>query len=87
MPKDGTSARAVKKSGGGVVVVPESSQDLAAAIISLYRNPVLTKKLGEKARKFAVEHYSFEQALMAYEAIFDGLIARKLAHILPVIEK
>ena len=87
VPASGTAARAIRQSGGGVVVAPESPQDLAAAIMNLYSNPVLTTKLGEKARKFAVERYSFEQALTAYEAVFSQAVSRKVPGILPAIDK
>ncbi|NJM18053.1 MAG: glycosyltransferase family 4 protein [Richelia sp. RM2_1_2] len=87
VPASGTAARAVRQSGGGVVVVPESPPDLAAAIMSLYSNPELTKKLGEKARKFAVERYSFEQALISYEAVFSQAISYKVPRLLPAMEK
>lgn len=87
VPTSGSAARAVKKSGAGIVVAPESPQDLATAIMSLYYNSVLTEKLGEKARKCAVNYYSFEQALMAYEAIFYQAIYRKFPQILSTVEK
>jgi colanic acid biosynthesis glycosyl transferase WcaI len=87
VPATGTAARAVRQSGGGVVVPPESPQDLEKAIMSLYSNPVLVTKLGEKARNFAIERYSFEQALMAYEAVFYQAISRKVPGILPAIDK
>ena len=87
VPASGTAARAIRQSGGGVVVAPESPQDLAAAIMNLYNNPVLRAKLGEKARKFAVERYSFEQALTAYEAVFSQAVSRKVPGILPAIDK
>ncbi|MEL7245875.1 MAG: glycosyltransferase WbuB, partial [Cyanobacteria bacterium J06573_2] len=58
-----------------------------AAIMSLYSNPVLAAKLASKARKFAIERYSFEQALTAYEAVFAQAISRKIPAILPTMEK
>jgi len=87
VPASGTAARAVRQSGGGVVVAPESPQDLAGAIMDLYNNPVLAIKLGDKARNFATERYSFEQALMAYEAVFAQAIYRKIPAVLPAIKK
>jgi len=87
VPASGTAARAVRQSGGGVVVAPESPQDLATAIMSLYNNPVLTAKLANKARKFAIERYSFEQALTGYEAVFSQAISRKIPVVLPAMEK
>ncbi len=87
VPASGTAARAVRQSGGGVVIAPESPEDLAAAIMNLYSNPDLTAKLGEKARKFAMERYSFEQALMAYEAVFYQAVFQKVPRLLPAIQK
>ena len=87
VPLSGTAARAVRQSGGGVVISPESPQDLATAIMSLYSNPVKAAKFSQKARNFAVEHYSFEQALMAYEAVFYQAIYRNIPRVLPAIEK
>jgi colanic acid biosynthesis glycosyl transferase WcaI len=75
VPSNGTAARAIKKSGGGVVIEPESSNALASAIVNLYTNPAKAKKLGEQGRKFAVERYSLEQALQQYEELFADVIA------------
>jgi colanic acid biosynthesis glycosyl transferase WcaI len=75
VPSNGTAARAIKKSGGGVVIEPESSNALASAIVNLYTNPAKAKKLGEQGRKFAVERYSFEQALQQYEELFADVMA------------
>ncbi|WP_414583266.1 glycosyltransferase family 4 protein [Scytonema sp. PCC 10023] len=74
VPASGTAARAVRKSGGGVVVAPESPQALADGIMDLYTNPAKVAKLGHKGRQFAVERYSFEQALVEYEALFTEVI-------------
>ncbi|MBW4633848.1 MAG: glycosyltransferase family 4 protein [Iphinoe sp. HA4291-MV1] len=75
VPACGTAARAVRKSGGGIVVPPESPQALADGIMDLYYNPDSVAKLGEFGRLFAVEHYSFEQVLVEYEALFAQVIA------------
>lgn len=75
VPASGTAARAVRKSSGGIVVTPESPQALADAIKDLYTNPAKVAKLGYKGRQFAVDRYSFEQALSEYEALFAEVIA------------
>ncbi|KAB8332101.1 colanic acid biosynthesis glycosyltransferase WcaI [Scytonema tolypothrichoides VB-61278] len=75
VPVSGTAARAVRNSGGGIVVAPESPQALAEGIVDLYNNPRKVAKLGYFGRLFAVEHYSFEQALAEYEALFSEVIA------------
>jgi colanic acid biosynthesis glycosyl transferase WcaI len=73
VPNNGTAARAVKQSRGGVIVPPEDPQSLAKAILDLYTHPERVKTLGYNSRKFAVEQYSFEQALNQYESLFYSL--------------
>ncbi|WP_017317598.1 glycosyltransferase family 4 protein [Mastigocladopsis repens] len=77
VPASGTAARAVRKSGGGIVVAPESPQALVTAIKDLYANPAQVAKLGQEGRKFAIERYSFKQALAEYEALFAEVIATR----------
>jgi colanic acid biosynthesis glycosyl transferase WcaI len=77
VPANGTAAKAIKHSGGGVIVPPEDPQALATAILDLYRNPEKVENLGYKSRKYAMEHYSFEQALNQYEALCNSLMAEK----------
>ena len=76
VPASGTAASAIKKSGGGIVVPPESPSELAAAILDLYHNPTYAAKLGDLGRKYAVEHYSFESAIAQYEALFSQVTAQ-----------
>ncbi|BAT56897.1 glycosyl transferase, group 1 (plasmid) [Nostoc sp. NIES-3756] len=76
VPAIGTAARAIKESGGGIVVQPESPAALATAILELYENPALLEKLGHKGRNFAVKHYSLEQAIAQYETLFYDVIGK-----------
>ncbi|MBW4616518.1 MAG: glycosyltransferase family 4 protein [Desmonostoc vinosum HA7617-LM4] len=75
VPDNGTAAKAIRQSGGGVVVPPEDPQALATAILDLYQNPEKVKTLGCKSRQYAVEHYAFEQALNQYESLCYSLTA------------
>ncbi|PMB03166.1 glycosyltransferase WbuB, partial [Fischerella thermalis CCMEE 5196] len=75
VPDNGTAARAIKQSGGGVVVPPEDSDALAKAILDLYQHPEKVKALGYNSRQFAVEQYSFDQALNNYESLFYTMIS------------
>lgn len=77
----GTAAKAIKESGGGIIVEPESADALAAAVLDLYNQPELAAQLGRKGRKFAVENYSFEQALDRYEQLFSDAIAKKATNL------
>ncbi|MEA5569577.1 glycosyltransferase family 4 protein [Calothrix sp. UHCC 0171] len=77
VPSEGTAAKAVRESGGGIVVAPESPQALAEAILDLYKNSAKAIELGEKGRKFAIAQYSFANALAEYEALFADAIANQ----------
>lgn len=77
VPLAGTAARAVRESGGGIVVPPENPESLAQAILELYQNPVQAEWLGKRGRQFAVEHYDFEEALNRYEELFKQTITKQ----------
>ena len=79
VPDNGTAARAIRQSGGGVIVPPEDPQALAMAILDLYQNPEKVKTLGYKSRQYAVEQYAFEQALNQYESLCYSLTADRRA--------
>jgi colanic acid biosynthesis glycosyl transferase WcaI len=70
VPSTGTAARAIRQSGGGIVVEPEQPDKLAEAILHLHQNPIEAEALGLQGRKYAVLNYSFEQALSRYEELF-----------------
>jgi colanic acid biosynthesis glycosyl transferase WcaI len=76
VPADGTAAKAIEQSGGGIVVPPEDPDALAAAILELYYQPEKIKVLGEKSRQYALEHYTLEQALNQYEELFAAVQKR-----------
>ncbi|MGD1914554.1 MAG: glycosyltransferase family 4 protein [Rivularia sp. (in: cyanobacteria)] len=73
VPDKGTAARAIRQSGGGVIVPPEEPLALANAILDLYKHPEKVKTLGYNSRKYAVEQYAFDQALNSYESLFESL--------------
>jgi colanic acid biosynthesis glycosyl transferase WcaI len=77
VPKLGTAASSIKKSGGGIVVAPESPNALAHAVMDLYKNPAKAAALGARGRKFAVDKYSFDSAIAQYEVLFSDAVASK----------
>ena len=76
VPANGTAAKAIAHSGGGLVVPPEDPDALAAAILELYYQPEKIKMLGEKSRQYALNHYTLEQALDQYEELFAAVQKR-----------
>ena len=73
VPANGTAAKAIEKSGGGLVVAPEDASALAEAIEHLYTNPQLVKSLGEKGRDYAKKVYNFEFILDRYEELLMSI--------------
>ncbi len=77
VPFHGSAAEAVLKSDSGLVVEPESPVELAKAIQCLYDNPEKLEILGQQGRQFAVENYSFQQAIDAYERLMESVLEPK----------
>jgi colanic acid biosynthesis glycosyl transferase WcaI len=77
VPLTGTAARAVEQSGGGIVVPPEAPAALADAVLNLYRDPAYGEMLGRQGRQYAVQNYSFENAISSYEALFQDVTGNK----------
>lgn len=70
---DGEARRLVERSGGGLVVEPENPASMAEAILQLYRDPILRKRLGERGCSYVARHYDrkviaerFESLLLRY---------------------
>jgi colanic acid biosynthesis glycosyl transferase WcaI len=74
VPLNGTAAKAIQSSGGGIVVAPERSNLLAEAILDLHNNPKRAENFARQGRQHAIEVYSFEQALKCYESLFIKMV-------------
>ena len=73
VPANGSAAEAVRQSGSGLVVEPESPTELAKAIETLYSDPQRSEELSQRGRQFAIDNYSFDQAINAYEALLKSV--------------
>ncbi|MHB8125730.1 MAG: glycosyltransferase family 4 protein [Desulfitobacteriaceae bacterium] len=62
---EGEAAELVLASGGGVVVEPENSADLARAIIDLKENPDRLE-MGRKGREFVKAHYTWSEIIQQW---------------------
>ncbi len=87
VPDNGTAARAVRQSGGGVIVPPEDDQALATAILELYKHPEKVKTLSYNSRQYATEQYAFDHALNHYENLFCSVTADTSAAESKVVSK
>ena len=77
VPSHGAAAEAVRDSGSGLIVEPESPTELTKAIQYLYENPEETQKLGQLGRQYAIDNYSFDQALSSYETLLKSLVKER----------
>ena len=62
-----------------IVVTRRSAQALADAIVLLYQNPEVRKRMGEAGRKLAVEKFDYQLCFENIEKIFLDL-AKNSAH-------
>ena len=65
----------ISKPEYGLLVPPDDSEILESAIEFLLENPGEARKMGFKLRKRVEEHFSWEEAYMKYEFIFDTITA------------
>jgi glycosyltransferase involved in cell wall biosynthesis len=55
----------------GIVVPPRAPGELAAACLKLLRDPELRASLGATARKRALEHFTVDRAVTAFDEIYN----------------
>jgi len=60
------------------LVVDDTPEQLAAAIVALARDPERRKALGRHARQYALEHFSLERQEEVVGGVYRELIGRKL---------
>jgi N-acetyl-alpha-D-glucosaminyl L-malate synthase BshA len=57
----------------GLIVLPKHPEELAQAILRLYRDQKLRRRLGEKARKTVIERYTAEKVVNQYLGTFASV--------------
>ena len=72
---EGEAKSLVEASGGGIVIEPENAQQMAEAIVCLYRDAGLREKLSIEGRSYVAMHYNrktiaerFEKLLLAVKS-------------------
>ena len=76
VPKNGTAARLINKSGAGIVAAPENRTALAQPILNLHKNSTIINNIGYNSRQYPVNNYTVEQGLNSYESLFDEAIGQ-----------
>jgi glycosyltransferase involved in cell wall biosynthesis len=79
-PRRGAFTEIVEKTGGGLLVDPDSPESLARGIFEIYREPALGEKLGLSGLENVRQHYSVghmaDRALEVYEDVIGSGFAR-----------
>jgi glycosyltransferase involved in cell wall biosynthesis len=79
-PRRGAFTEIVEKTGGGLLVEPDSPESLAKGILMIYREPALGEMLGQSGFENVRRYYSVAQmadrALEVYESITSSEFAR-----------
>lgn len=83
VPETGTAAQAVRQSQGGLVVPPEDATALANAIESLYFDRSRMEQLATQGRQYAINTFSFAEALSRYETLLVKMVHRQTARMEP----
>lgn len=72
----GEAAEILEASDGALVVAPESSADIAAAVGRLESEPELRARMGERGRKFVEKHYQRRELARRYAELLRPLAER-----------
>lgn len=72
----GEPANILQASGGAIVVPPEDSQAIAAAILTLQQQPNRCAELSASGRKYVSSHYSRQHLANEYIDVLDSAIAQ-----------
>jgi sugar transferase (PEP-CTERM/EpsH1 system associated) len=69
----------IQAEAGENVVIADSAADLAAQVVALLRDPDRRRELGEEARRFIEEKWTWETHHAKLEAMMEQLVAEKKA--------
>lgn len=67
----GEAQEIVKEAGAGICVPPEDSQAIADAILRLYSDPALRRRMGTSGRQYVMRNYDRAQIARNYEEILQ----------------
>ncbi|MBW7995645.1 MAG: glycosyltransferase family 4 protein [Candidatus Glassbacteria bacterium] len=72
---DGEARRIFEEAEAGVYVSPENFYEMSDAIVQLYEDRELCRRLGENGRRFVIENFSRREQALRLEHVFKGLLA------------
>lgn len=66
---DGDTSEFLEKSGGGLVVKPESEKEMAEAILRLYHDPDLKYRMAQKGRDYVMGNFTRQKVMKSIDPI------------------
>ena len=70
---DGQARKILTEAQAGVCINPGDPEALVQAVMTLYRDPALRRRLGENGRDFIVRHFSRSQKALQYLDVLEGM--------------
>jgi len=70
----GEAADIIKRSGSGVVVMPEDSVAIASALVDLYRSPEKCREMGVAGRNFVSYYYNRKSLALRYMDLLEETV-------------
>jgi glycosyltransferase involved in cell wall biosynthesis len=77
-PRHGSFTEIVRKTGGGLLVEPDSTAALADGILSLWRDRALVEELGQRGAQGVREHYSVTRMAARALHVYSGITAARV---------
>jgi glycosyltransferase involved in cell wall biosynthesis len=77
-PRHGSFTEIVRKTGGGLLVDPDSTEALADGILSLWKDRALVQELGRRGAEGVKEHYSVARMAARAVDVYSGIIAARV---------
>jgi len=75
LPLNGDAPRLLAEAQCGMAITPGDPEAMAQAIIQLYHDPELREKMGQRGRRYTVEHLSLERAAVLIENCIGRLLS------------
>ncbi|MBI4454648.1 MAG: glycosyltransferase family 4 protein [Acidobacteria bacterium] len=72
---DGDTSQIIREANCGYAFSPDDGHSVAAAILTLYRNPTIAHELGQNGGTYAESHFSLSVCAAKYEALFKRIIS------------
>lgn len=75
VPSPGEAQTITDESGGGIVIRPENPQEMADAILQLYRQPELRERMGTAAKEYMSRFYNRATITSNFERLLTNFVA------------